>query len=72
MSEDAQQRRERADRLRKMIRRPEREPEPPEQESLKVGVERRMRELDAADRENRRKRQGDHDRPASGGEDGEP
>ncbi|MFD5514278.1 hypothetical protein ACFWIB_42450 [Streptomyces sp. NPDC127051] len=42
MSEDAQQRKERADRLRDRIQRPETEPESPEQESLKEGVERRM------------------------------
>ncbi|KJY28856.1 hypothetical protein [Streptomyces katrae] len=54
MSEDAQQRKERADRLRKMMRRPEAKPEPPERESLKEGIERRMRELDEAERESRR------------------
>ncbi|MFI5666269.1 hypothetical protein [Streptomyces sp. NPDC051704] len=76
MSEDAQQRKERADRLREMIQRPESKSKPkpgsPERESLKEGVERRMRELDEADRENRRNGRGDHDRPVSGGEDGEP
>ncbi|MEU4954662.1 hypothetical protein [Streptomyces lavendulae] len=72
MSEDAQQRKERADRLREMIQRPGAKPEPPEQESLKEGVERRMRELDEADRENRRNHQDDQSSPETGGEDGEP
>ncbi|GLV87770.1 hypothetical protein Slala03_74590 [Streptomyces lavendulae subsp. lavendulae] len=75
MSEDAQQRKERADRLREMIQRPGAEPEPPEQESLKEGVERRMRELDEADREDHRNspnRQDDQSSPETGGEDGEP
>ncbi|GAA0277801.1 hypothetical protein GCM10010302_14330 [Streptomyces polychromogenes] len=54
MSEDAQQRKERADRLREQIRRPKAEPEPPERESLKEGIERRMRELDEAERKTRR------------------
>lgn len=72
MSEDAQQRKERADRLREMIQRPETKPEPPEQESLKEGVERRMRELDEPDRENHRNRQDDQGSPETGGEDGEP
>ncbi|RPF30051.1 hypothetical protein EDD96_6605 [Streptomyces sp. Ag109_G2-6] len=72
MSEDAQQRKERANRLREKIQRPEAKPEPPERESLKEGVERRMRELDEAEREDRRNRQGDDDRPASRSEDGKP
>ncbi|MFE3581819.1 hypothetical protein [Streptomyces vinaceus] len=71
MSEDAQQRKERAERLREKIRRPEAEPDAPERESLKEGVERRMRELDEADRKRRRNREGDHDRPAPVSEDGE-
>ncbi|MFK0050248.1 hypothetical protein ACIQU4_40340 [Streptomyces sp. NPDC090741] len=59
MSDDAQQRKARADKLRQKIRRPEpgssgpdpADEEPSEGESLKEGVERRMRELDEADRE---------------------
>ncbi|MEW1636847.1 hypothetical protein AB0469_22560 [Streptomyces sp. NPDC093801] len=72
MSEDARRRKERADRLREMIRRPETKAESPEQESLKEGVERRMRELDEADRENRRNRRDDQGSPESGGDHGEP
>ncbi|WP_331741765.1 hypothetical protein [Streptomyces sp. NBC_01006] len=59
MSDDAQQRKARADKLRQRFRRPEpgspgpdpADEEPSEGESLKEGVERRMRELDEADRE---------------------
>ncbi|MFJ8164225.1 hypothetical protein ACIRBY_25325 [Streptomyces sp. NPDC096136] len=72
MSEDARQRKERVDRLREMIRRPGAEPGSPEQESLKEGVERRMRELDEADREDRPNRRGDQHGRASGGEEGGP
>lgn len=71
MSEDAQQRKERAERLREMIQRPGTQPGPPESESLKEGVERRMRELDEADRENRRNHQDDQGSPEARGEDGE-
>ncbi|MEU9305108.1 hypothetical protein [Streptomyces sp. NPDC048269] len=70
MSDDAQQRKARADKLRRRMHRPasgSSEPapadeEPPEGESLKEGVERRMRELDEADRE---------DHPPPSGENGE-
>ncbi|KOU14861.1 hypothetical protein ADK52_36545 [Streptomyces sp. WM6372] len=59
MSDDAQERKDRADKLRQRFRRPEpgssgpapEDEEPPEGESLKEGVERRMRELDEADGE---------------------
>ncbi|KIF05920.1 hypothetical protein PL81_10490 [Streptomyces sp. RSD-27] len=72
MSEDARQRKERADRLRERIRRPGTEPEPPEHESLKEGIERRMRELDEADREHHRNRRDDQGSPETGDDDGEP
>ncbi|MFE9629716.1 hypothetical protein [Streptomyces sp. NPDC006463] len=57
MSDDAQQRKARADRIRQKIHRPGADApgpapaadEPPEGESLKEGVERRMRELDEAE-----------------------
>ncbi|MFE2552310.1 hypothetical protein ACFXGI_27710 [Streptomyces sp. NPDC059355] len=61
MSDDAQQRKDRAGKLRQKFRRPEpgsagpaqADEDPSEEESLKEGVERRMRELDEADREDR-------------------
>ncbi|MFH7598763.1 hypothetical protein WDV06_27255 [Streptomyces racemochromogenes] len=71
MSDDAQQRKERADRLREMIRRPGSKHASPERESLHEGVERRMRELDEAEREQCGKRPDDRVRPASEGEEGE-
>lgn len=59
VSDDARQRKDRADKLRQKFRRPDpgssgpaqADEEPSEGESLKEGVERRMRELDEADRE---------------------
>ncbi|MGW0752309.1 hypothetical protein [Streptomyces sp. NPDC002587] len=70
MSDEAQERKARADKIRKKIHRPGSEPPEPEPsaderaegESLKEGVERRMRELDEADRD---------DQPPSAGDDGE-
>ncbi|WP_328929451.1 hypothetical protein OG429_36040 [Streptomyces sp. NBC_00190] len=70
MSDDAQQRKARADRIRQKIHRPGADApgpapaadEPPEGESPKEGVERRMRELDEAE--------GDEHAPSSG-DDGE-
>lgn len=61
MSDDAQQRKDRAEKLRQRIRRPAdgspgstpADGEPPQGESLKDRVERRMRELDEADRNGR-------------------
>ncbi|WP_158734486.1 hypothetical protein [Streptomyces sp. NRRL F-2747] len=58
MSDDARQRKDRADKLRHKFLRPEpgsagpaqADEDPPEGESLKEGVERRTRELDEADR----------------------
>lgn len=86
MSDDAQQRKDRAEKLRQRIRRPapgssgptppggeppEGEPadgeppegEPREGESLKDRIERRMRELDEADRKDHRPSSGDDGAP---------
>ncbi|WP_371614190.1 hypothetical protein [Streptomyces sp. NBC_00454] len=71
MSDDAQQRKDRAEKMRQRIHRPAPGPagptpaedEPPEGQSLKDRIERRMRELDEADR---------NDHPPSSGDDGAP